>query len=145
MSEVQSVFVRLTNWKEFNFHPWREMSIAALVIMELSWVVPWYRALTPRTFAVTTGRAFAILGGLLVSALLTYRAMNNLRLRVRLRQGISFVLLLSSIMIGIKTLLYPHEQISLWNLLIGPIERITNLQVLLPDEFLVMVVVILTW
>ena len=46
------------------FKPWREVAILGVIVMELSWVVPWFRSLTPATRAVVPWRAFVVLGGL---------------------------------------------------------------------------------
>ena len=69
-----------------HFRPWREVAILGIVIMELSWVVPWFRSLTPATQAVAPGRAFIVLGGVFVIAHLLVRFMNFTHLRVDVRR-----------------------------------------------------------
>ena len=60
---------------------WRDLAILGLIVMELSWLVPWYRSLTLATYAVSPGRAFLVLGGILLSTHLIARLMNFVYLR----------------------------------------------------------------
>ena len=80
------------NDKTLRFKPWREVAIIGVIIMELSWVVPWFRSLTPATRAVVPWRAFVVLGGLFLVAHLLVRLMNFVHLRVDIRRGLMVVL-----------------------------------------------------
>ena len=59
---------------------WREMAIISLMVMELSWVVPWYRSLTPATYAATIWRVFFVLLGVILLDNLSTRMMKFLTL-----------------------------------------------------------------
>lgn len=127
------------------FRPWREISILSLVFMELSWVVPWYRSLTRELYAVSTFKAFYVLGGILVLSMMVFRTMNLFRLRVRVRQAVLLFFLFGSVFLGIKTLLYAHESVGFWEAVVQPVEAIISLHDLIPDEFLVAVIILITW
>ncbi len=125
--------------------PWREMALAGLILLDLSWVIPWFRALTPATHAVSAARAFVVLGGILMASLVWVRLVNFLQLKTSIRQRGVGLLLVASILIGLKTLLYPYEQVSLVEMLARPFQAMANLSNFIPDEFLVTLIVILAW
>ncbi len=147
MSESPSTqsFGSLTGIKLPRLRPWRELAIFSMLLMELSWVVPWYRALTPATYAVSSGRAFLVLGGMALAAYLLIRFLNYIRLRPDLRQWVMLALLVASILLGLKLLLFPHESVDFWELVRRPLESFSDFTNLIPDEFLVSVVVLMAW
>jgi hypothetical protein len=125
--------------------PWREFSVAALSLMELSWVVPWYRVLTPATHAISVERSYGVLGGILIFSMVSVRFMNYLRLKLRAKQWILLCLLGISSLIGVKYLLYPSEHIPISELFQRPFESINSDGVLIPDEFLIILIILVTW
>jgi hypothetical protein len=135
----------LTTIKLPTIRYWRELALLALMVMELSWIVPWYRSLTPATYELTVWRVFFVLLGLLLLANLTTRLMNFLDLRIRIRQGVTLGLLLISIFIGLKLLLYETEPLSFDALLTKPFKAMSDVRGLIPDEFLVIVVVLVVY
>jgi hypothetical protein len=124
------------------FKPWREVAILSVVIMELSWVVPWFRSLTPDTRAVIPWRAFVVLGGLFLIAHLLVRLMNFFHLRVDIRRGVMVVLVILSILVGFKTLLYVHEPVNFAELVTKPIQAFNDIGSLIPNEFVVVLAVL---
>ena len=124
---------------------WRELAVLALMVMELSWIVPWYRSLTPATYEVTVWRVFFVLLGLLLVANLSTRLMNFLDLKIRIRQVVTLLLLVASIFIALKLLLYETEPLSFNTLFTRPFHAMSDLRGLIPDEFLVIVVVLVVY
>lgn len=124
---------------------WRELAIFSLIVMELSWVVPWYRSLTPETYAVSVWRAFFFLFAILLLAHITTRLMNYLDLKIRIRRSITLGLIILNVFLGLKLLLYKTDPISLVELLNRPFRAFSNVGGLIPDEFLVMVIVLVVY
>jgi hypothetical protein len=124
---------------------WRELALFALMIMELSWIVPWYRSLTPATYEVSVWRVFVVLLGLLLLANLSTRFMNFLDLKIRIRQVLTLALLVASIFIALKLLLYETEPLSFDALFTRPFHAMSDVRGLIPDEFLVIVVILVVY
>lgn len=128
------------------FRAWREVAILGIVIMELSWVVPWFRSLTPATRAVAPVRAFVVLGGLFVIAHLLVRFMNFTHLRVDVRRYLMIGLFVLSLLVGFKTLLYVYEPVNLAELITKPIQAFNDIGGLIPNEFVIaLAVLIANW
>jgi hypothetical protein len=123
---------------------WRELTLLMLMIMEVCWVVPWFRSLTPATFSAGTPKAFFIFLALILAAHLFIRLFNYLRLKIVLRQSLMVLFLIFSILIGYKYLLYPSET-EILALLNRPIRSFADWGTLIPDEFIVAIAVILGW
>ena len=121
---------------------WRDLAILGLIVMELSWLVPWYRSLTLATYAVSPGRAFLVLGGILLSTHLIARFMNFVYLRLDIRRIILIAIFVISFFVGIKLLLYESEAVSFWELINRPLRAFSNWTVLIPDEFVIGVMVL---
>lgn len=138
--------MRATNYpllRDFRWRPWREATILALVVMELSWIVPWYRSLTPATYAVEPVRVFLVLGGIYVGVHLVVRLTNFLRVRMDIRRGILVALFIASILAGYKTLLYANEPVSFDELFTRPLRAFTDYTSLIPDEFVIALMALL--
>ncbi len=124
---------------------WRELAILSLMVMELSWVVPWYRSLTPETYALSIWRAFFVLFAILVLANLSTRIMNYLDLKIRIRRGVTLGLIILSVFLGLKLLLYETDLLQLGEMLNRPFRAFSDIGGLIPDEFLVMVIVLVVY
>ena len=120
--------------------PWREITVIALMTMEVSWIVPWYRSLTPATYTVAPGRAFLVLLIIFLLTHLIVRFMNFLRLRLEIRRVVLVFVFVASILFGLKTMLYASESLSFFELLNRPLSAFEDYRVLIPDEFIVSLV-----
>lgn len=132
----------VTEMPSLRWRPWRELAILGLMVMDISWIVPWYRSLTPATYAVSSARAFFILFGILFGIHLVVRIMNFLRLRMDLRRIIIVIAFILSIFVGLKTLLYAAEPVTLGDLVGRPLRAFNDLTGLIPDEFIIVLVVL---
>jgi len=101
----------LSNFKLPKIRSWRELSIIALMYMEISWVVSWYRSLTPATYDISLARVFLVLMGILLLANVSTRVMNYLDLIIRIRRWVTLVLLVISVFVGLKLLLFRSEPV----------------------------------
>jgi hypothetical protein len=135
----------IADFKLINIRYWRELSIVALMVMELSWIVPWYRALTPQTYAVSPLRVFLVLWMILLVAHLSTRAMNYLDLKITFRRWVTLALLLISTVIGLRFLLIQSQSLPVSELLNRSFENISDVRELIPNEFLVILIVILVY
>jgi hypothetical protein len=115
------------------------------MVMELSWIVPWYRALTPQTYAVSPIQAFLALWGILLIAHISTRATNYLNLKIAIRRWVTLALLMISTVLGLRYLLFRSESLPVSDLLNRSFETISDMRELIPDEFLVIVIVILVF
>ncbi|MEW6716719.1 MAG: DUF4129 domain-containing protein [Chloroflexota bacterium] len=131
-------------FEKIQIQPWRELSVLSLLIMELSWVVPWYRALTPATYASSPLRVFLVLGVLWLSTYGLVKGMSYLRLRVQVRRWVLAVWVVIAMFISFRVLLYAHtsDTFSAW--MLRPFRALSDLVTLIPDELLVAVVVLVT-
>lgn len=120
-----------------DWRPWRELALFSLMVMELCWLVPWYRSLTPATYAAQPGRVFLVFGSIILFVHLNVRLMNYLHLRLNLRRWILACILIICVFFGLRTLLYTNQAISLSELVSRPIRAFGDLTSLIPDEFLV--------
>ena len=125
--------------------PWRELTLLMLVGMEISWVVPWCRSLTPATHAVQPWQGALILAGIMFFSLSVVRVMDFLRLRPSVRQWVTLGLLLISVFVGLKTLLYSDEPMQLGDMLSRPLRNMADVRVLIPEEFVIMLAVLIGW
>ena len=131
--------------KSIRFNPWREMSILMLIIMETSWVTPWFRSLTSATYAVNAIKAFVVLFCIVLISHIVVRFMEFLRLKTTIRRGITIALLVIVIFGGLKILLYAQEYISFIELINRPLRSFLDWRSLIPDEFVIILVILIGW
>jgi hypothetical protein len=131
--------------KTHRLNLWREISILALVLMEVCWVTPWFRSLTTATYAVAELRVFGVLTGVVLLSYLLVRLLAYLRLKRVVRQAIMLVFILIGIFVGIKTLLYPHQSIGFTALLSRPVQSFADLTALIPAEFIVILTIVVAF
>lgn len=135
----------ITDFKMIKFRYWRELSNAAFLVVELSLIVPWYRAFTPQTYAVSPLQVFLVLLAILLAAHLSTRAMNYLDLKVSIQRWVTLALLVLSSILGLRFLLFRSESLPVGELLNRSFETISDVKELIPDEFLVILIVILVY
>lgn len=127
------------------FRPWREIAILMLMFMEISWVTPWFRSLTAATYAVPPVVGFSVLFGFMLWSHLTVRVMEGLRIRASIRRAVTIGLLVISVLIGLRLLLYPHERIGFVELLNRPLKSMMDWRAIIPDEFVIILAVLFGW
>ena len=140
--ELSDASQAFTEMPLLRWRPWRELAILGLMVMDVSWIVPWYRSLTPATYAASTLRAFLILFSILFSLHLVVRVMNFLHLRMDLRRIVLVIAFVLTIFVGLKTLLYASDPVSLGDLVERPLRAFNDLTGLIPDEFIIVLVVL---
>lgn len=130
---------------EPNWRPWREIALLMLIIMEVSWVVPWFRSLTPATYSASALYSFIIFFAMMLLAHTTARFLNYMRIKVVIRQVIMILFLFISILIGLKLLLYSNDKLTFLELINRPVDSFADWKSLIPDEFIVAIAIIIGW
>lgn len=122
---------------------WRWVAICAQMVMELCWIIPWYRSLTPTTFAASEARVFWVF---LLVMLIQYGlawAMNVASFKLIVRRVFLGASLVVSIFFAYRYLLYYQQAMSPGELLERPFKAVAELLLLIPNEFIVALFVIL--
>ncbi len=145
MMRFSKIFSAQGAERHVELRPWRELALLMLVGMEISWVVPWLRSLTPATHAISPWRGALILAGIMFFSLSVVRGMDFLRLRSSVRQWVTLGLLLVSVFVGLKTLLYSDGPMQLGDMLSRPLRNLADVRVLIPEEFVIMLAVLIGW
>jgi len=123
----------------------RELTYLAFVAMELCWIVPWYRALTPASAAIPLWTAFGLLALLMLVPIYAGRLMSYFGLTPRARRWILAILLLASLFAGLRGLLYREGLASPGELLSRPFRAFSDVSELIPEELVVFLIVLLVW
>lgn len=123
--------------------PWRELSLIATVLMELSWVALWYRVLIQPGQDVAYLRVYPVLVGMLLQVYFVNRITGYLGIRLLARRIILLLAIGLNLLVGLKLLLYSREPISIIEVLNRPLDTFGDMARLIPSEFVVMVVVLL--
>ncbi len=127
------------------FRPWREVGVIGTMLMGLSWGIPWFRSLTQATTVLSTGYAFLVFGIMMLAAYSCVRLLNALRLRASIRRGVLLSLLIVSVLIGLKMLLFAEEDVSIADLTDRQLTSFSDAFALIPDEFIITVAVLIVW
>ena len=73
------------------FRPWNELTVAALILLHMSWVVPWFFLIAGASVSQPEARVFLTLCLVEASLYLLVRLGILLRLKLRIRQGVFLV------------------------------------------------------
>jgi len=135
----------MKTFQAIRLNPWREFSILMMILMEVCWVTPWFRSLVAKTITARPFVVFCALSGMVIFAHILVRAMNYFQIKKYLRYGIWVVIIVICIVVGIKTLLYAHESMSVAELLNRPIRNFADLRTIIPAEFIVSLAVLIAF
>jgi len=122
---------------------WREIAVLMIILMEVSWITPWFRSLTPETYAINSLRVLIMLAIIVLGSHFFVRILDYLQIKKSIRQGLIVIILILSSIIGIKTLVYTHETDSLSAFLSQPIRSFIDIQSIIPIEFIVIVAIMI--
>ena len=124
---------------------WRELAALALLLMGLTWSVPWFRSLTSATNILPANRVYFTLLGLGLAAYFLARMLAALPVEAAKRRWILLAMLVIGVLVGLKSLLYAKEVVPLTALVMRPLWAFSNFSALIPNEIVVIVTVLLTW
>lgn len=122
---------------------WRELAIVAQMIMELAWIVPWYRSLTIGTYLAEPWRVMIFYFFLMNIIFWLARGMNNLKLRNRYRRIILGAVFVAASLLSLRFLLYFSRGLTFVGLIKQPIAAFNDVYNLIPDEFIIILFTLL--
>jgi hypothetical protein len=126
-----------------HINPWREFTILMLIIMESCWITPWFKSLTPETYAIQSLRVLIILSCIVLFSHLLVRLMEYLKLKKSIRRELMVAYLVIVCFTTIKMMLYAQESVSLMELFSRPIRGFADLRSIIPPEFIIIVTVLI--
>jgi hypothetical protein len=135
----------LTDVKLPPFNPWGELSVLAVLIMQLSWIVPWYQSLTMATSRTSSLLPFSVLGSIFVLTYISTRALDILNFTTQVSRTVSVGILILAILISLQVLMYPQGDVSFTEAINLSLDRLADVRVLIPDELVVIGVVLIIW
>lgn len=86
---------------------WTELAAALLILVEVSWLAPWYLGVIEISYTAGNLRAFLVLGGNMLAAYLLTRLAENLHLKRSIRQILVVSLFLANMALAARLLLDP--------------------------------------
>lgn len=114
---------------------WQEIALANLLLMQLSWVVPWHGLFNGAMNGGTSLKAYLVFGSISVTTLLVTRYMRLSDTQPTAARPALLALLIGGILFAVKMLVTGVQ----------PVEKPAEIARLAPDEFAVAAAVILVW
>jgi hypothetical protein len=124
---------------------WHELGIISLVVMELMWLLPWFRSITPM---IQRQRAYSSLIALLIFFLVvtfSNRILRMLALNTLPHRIIMIAILLIGMYLLTTTLVYPGMGMSLGEIANRTLISIQNILESIPEGFIVILMSIYLW
>lgn len=124
---------------------WREIALLAGIMMELTWITPWFVALLGQAHAGSLIKAFLIFTLMALAVFLSTRLLSNLEIPSGARNGTLSLLLIVAVGQANQLLLHPNEGLSFLSSLLAIIEGFQSNASLLPLEFVLVFFLTLVW
>jgi hypothetical protein len=128
-----------------HIRPWQVSIAIALMVMELSWVVPWYVILTRDTAPTTRMEAYLIFGIIMLATYLLVLFTNYLQLEDRQIVIFLLVLLIGGTGLSLDALLLPQGEETLLDLFTRPLRAFVEPTMRIPPEFIVLLATVSAW
>jgi hypothetical protein len=129
----------------FRTNMWREVATLAIILMEISWAILWYRVFISMDQEISYWRVFLVFGGMFFAAYGTARLMNSLDLRLMVRRLLLVGLLLVLIFVGFRTLQYQYVSFTIQEVVNRIIREFRDLGGFIPIEFVIILVITFVW
>ena len=133
----------MRSFSDIRLNPWREIAIIMVSLMEISWITPWFRSLTPQTYAIGAIGVLITFAAMVLISYILVRTMDYLLLKRSVKRSFVLIFLVLGSFVDIKALLYPNQSVSLATLLSSPIRGFTDNTTLIPVEFIVIIAVLI--
>jgi hypothetical protein len=130
-------------WQPGPVRLWRELAALGLFALNLSWAVPWFRALSAATQEAPPAHSVTVFFGLGLTAYLLVRILNAFRAGAQARRRSLLGLVGIGMAVGLQSLLYTKEVVPLTELIMRPLWALGNFSALIPNELLVFIAVLL--
>lgn len=122
-------------------NPWEELAYLSMFIMELSWIISGYLLLSGQAGLWLSILAF---GCILATALFLLRLFEALDIKKTLRRWAFALLILLSLLVGLKLLVYLHEKMTLDLIFRSALDALNTSDPRLPSLFPVILLIIVT-
>jgi hypothetical protein len=122
-----------------------EFGLLCLLTMETSWLVPWFRSLTPGTRLLPTSRALILFLGIALASMVVSRTVLALRLKAAIRSGLLLVLLAASLVLSLRLVVFPNVPLSLPELIVRSFTSFASVLTIVPNELIVVGAVLFLW
>ncbi len=122
-----------------------EAGLAAILLMETVWLVPWFRSLTPALSRLTTLQASVMLLAFAEASSAIARGVRALELRPSIRIGSLLAALVASIAVGLRLILFREAQLGTLTLLAESVSSFSGVLRLVPNELVVTLAVLYAW
>jgi len=145
MSKANSFNHVETTFALSRLNPWQEMAVFSVLLLQLSWMVPWYQLLINPASLGPPLQVIVILSGVLLVTYFLSRLLTILRITPRVTQVILCGVLLFWGWLGFKFLHIPNQTTGISIALNRKVENFTDLRYLIPDEFVILVAILFMW
>jgi hypothetical protein len=124
---------------------WNELGLISLLVMELMWLLPWFRSITPTIQArrPTSSLVWFLIFFLIVT--FSNRVLRMTTLRKVAHRFILIILLLLGIYSLLSILVYPNMGLSLGEILGRTLVSFENILEMIPEGFIVILMCIYLW
>ena len=125
---------KLANIKLPKLNLWHEVALIGVMFMQLSWIVVWYRSLTPGTAGIPSARAYVVFGFVLLVTTNVLRYLLEIGAKETISRVALFLLFGGSVWLGISTLIYRGIGTSANDAVGGLFAEVFDLKSFLPDD-----------
>ncbi len=125
-------------------NPWQELAYLSMFVMELSWIIPWYFLLAAPAGVGIVLRSALAFGGILAATNFILRLFDALEIKKKMRRWVLVILLVLSLLYGLKLLVYFSQPMSLGIILGSFSGSLNTAEPEVPVEFVVIILVFAT-
>ena len=122
-----------------------EIGVFAVLVMEITLILPWFRSLTAHTQALTTLGALALLLGAAVLAMALVRAGQSVGRAEGIRRAILLGGLAVYVTVAIRVVVYRGVPVGVLQLIIDSFRSFESVLTLVPSELVVVLAVLYAW
>jgi hypothetical protein len=124
---------------------WRDVGLATLLIMEVSWLVPWLRFFLPATSDIGSLGLLTAMACLALAVMGYARLLDRLGLRAVLRVAALIAGIIICWYLALRGILFPGSNGSLLGMVQATLEAFARAANLIPAELIVMAAVLFIW
>lgn len=123
----------------------REVAFLTAACAEVCWFTPWFVTLTSVTVRLPVAAALAWVFGLILAPMALVRLLHALRIKLPIQRWTLAVSLVLTGLVALRGLVYTNRSVSPAQLLRQPVESFTNPLNILPEELVILLVVLFLW
>ena len=134
LNETHEIF---DGFLHLSWRPWRELSVIAIMLMELSWSVAWFQFFATPELSLTLGKNSIFLGLWIGIAYSLARGIHFLRLQKNARRAVMLAVFVVSVLALMKMFFYPDRLIRAGTILVSINDAFKNAELIHPVEIVV--------